>query len=149
MTVISASECVHAPWASAGRLLEVFFARHRSAPNADARITLHAGEITRTALISVQAAGNDEVPRLSIHWAADADGPFPAFDGQIIAQSDPDRSTFRLLLTGEYEPPLGFAGELFDELIGKRIAIACAHGLVADIRTGVERQALAEERVVN
>lgn len=149
MIVISAGERVQAPWMSAGRLLDAFLAEHRSAPDRDARITLHAGDVARRARLSVEPDGNDRAPHLRVHWGADAGGPFPALDGRIIVQSDPDPGAFRLHLTGEYDPPLGFAGELFDERIGKRIASACAYGLLADIRSGVERHALADARVAH
>lgn len=72
----------------------------------------------------------------------------PSFSGTVRFRIDRDRT--RVLIEGTYAPPLGFAGRVFNEIVGKRIARATlralAHRLTAYLaaRHGAWLQRVAE-----
>jgi hypothetical protein len=147
MTAIAQKELVHAPLASANTLLQAFFAAH-SAPNGpNARIVLHAGDVAQSAIVSLDPAHRPEdmTPRYSVHWEAEGGGPYPVFDGELTIGSDEDYNAFWLVLDGAYLPPGGVAGQVFDAVIGRRIATASARGLLSEIRSEIEALFGAQE----
>jgi len=148
MTTIEQRQLVHAPLASAQRFLDGFFAAHRGGDADDAHVTLHAGEMmARDALITLTPAQRPEdmTPRFAVDWKDAADGPYPHFHGILTVAGDEDYDTFWLVLEGEYSPPGGIGGQLFDAVIGHRIAESTAASLLAEIRDESERQFGAEE----
>jgi hypothetical protein len=147
MTKIEVRQLVHAPLASAKRFLDGYFAAHRDANDDAAHVTLHAGEISRDAVVTLAPAHRpaDMTPRFSVKWKDAQDGPYPHFDGTIVVAGDVDYSSFWLVLEGEYAPPGGIGGALFDAVIGKRIAETTAAGLLVEIRDETERVFQAEE----
>ena len=142
MTSIVEKELVHAPLASADRLLQAFFAAHPAPEGAGAHIVLRAGEATQPAIVRLERVHRPEdmTPRYAIHWEAESGGPYPDFDGELNVEADEDYNAFWFLLNGSYEPPGGVAGQLFDAAIGHRIARATARGLLSQMR--VETEAL-------
>jgi hypothetical protein len=80
-----------------------------------------------------------------VDWKDAADGPYPDFHGTLTVAGDEDYDAFWLVLEGNYQPPGGLGGQLFDAVIGKRIAEATAAGLLAEIRDDSERSFAAEE----
>jgi hypothetical protein len=147
MTQIEHRQLVHAPLASAGRFLDAFFAAHHDATGHDAQVTLHAGEIARDARVTLEPAHRpgDMTPRYSVHWRDAADGPYPHFEGTLTVAGDEDYSAFWLSLEGQYTPPGGIGGQIFDAVVGKRIAESTAGSLLAEIRDEIETQFNAEE----
>jgi hypothetical protein len=147
MTKIEQRQLVHAPLASAKRFLDGFFTAHHDANDDAAHVTLHAGEISRDAIVTLSPAHRpgDMTPRFTVKWKDAQDGPYPHFDGTIVVAGDDDYGSFWLVLEGEYAPPGGIGGQIFDAVIGKRIAEHVAAGLLAEIRDETERLFQAEE----
>ncbi len=83
-------------------------------------------------------AGLNQV--LHVSWEPDGGGPFPAFSGILTAEplEGPDRDDSLLALDGNYEPPGGAPGRLFDETIGYSIARGSARALLDRLRDGAE-----------
>jgi hypothetical protein len=148
MTSIVEKELVHAPLASADRLLQAFFAAHPAPDGAGARIVLRAGETAQPAIVGLERVHRPEdmTPRYAIHWEAEGGGPYPDFDGELSVDADEDYNTFWFVLNGTYEPPGGVAGQLFDAAIGRRIAEATARGLLSEMRVETETLFAAQER---
>ncbi len=80
-----------------------------------------------------------------IHWKA-PHGPYPEFDGELTVRADEDYPTSILELTGNYRPPLGAAGVVFDAIAGSRIADATAKELIRSLGHAMEQQYDAEEK---
>jgi hypothetical protein len=146
MTAIEQRLLVHAPLGSAKRFLDAFFSAHRDAKG-DAHIVLRAGEIARDAIATLTPDHHpaDMTPRYAVAWRDAEDGPYPSFDGGLVVASDEDYNAFWLVLTGAYAPPGGIGGQLFDAVIGKRIAQTTARRLLEEIRDETERLLTAEE----
>jgi hypothetical protein len=144
MTTIAEKDLVHAPLASADRLLQAFFAAHSAPAASSARIVLHAGDAEKPAIVSLKRAHRPEdmTPRYAIHWEAEGGGPYPVFDGELTVGADDDYNSFWFVLDGAYAPPGGVAGQLFDATIGRHIADATARGLLSEMR--VETEAIFE-----
>jgi len=148
LTPIAEKELVRAPLGSAAGFLQAFFAAH-PAPNGEgARIVLRAGDVAQSAIISLEPAHRpaDMTPRYRVHWEAEGGGPYPVYDGILTIGADNDYNTFWLVLDGAYAPPGGVPGQVFDAVIGHRIATASARGLLTDIRAAVETQFAVQER---
>ena len=79
-----------------------------------------------------------------IHWKAEG-GAFPVFDGELTVRADEDYTTSILGLTGDYEPPMGIAGAVFDAIAGSRIAKATAQELLKSIAMSMEQRHAVEE----
>jgi hypothetical protein len=77
---------------------------------------------------------NDE---LGISWEPRDGGPFPRFDGRLVVWGEPAAEESFVELDGTYEAPLGAAGEMFDEAVGRTIASRTAFHLLEAIREGV------------
>jgi hypothetical protein len=139
---------VHAPLGSANRFLERYFAAHATATGDGARVGLHAGELARPAVVTLAAAhrAGDMTPHYTVHWEAEKPGPYPVFDGELTIAGDEDYNAFWLVLAGGYKPPGGLAGEVFDAVVGHRIAEAVAHGLLDAVRAEIEADFAEEER---
>jgi hypothetical protein len=149
VTPIAEKQLVRAPLASANRLLQGFLAANPAPKGAGARVLLRAGDAAQPALIVLQPAHRpqDMTPHYKVHWAAESGGPFPVFDGELSVGSDEDYNAFWLVLNGVYAPPGGIAGQLFDAVIGRRIADGTARGLLEEMRVAIESAFAEEERL--
>jgi hypothetical protein len=147
MTSIVEKDLVHAPLASADRLLQAFFAAHPEPDGAGAHIVLRAGEAAQAAIVTLKRAHRpaDMTPRYAIHWEAEGGGLYPNFDGELSVESDEDYNAFWFVLNGSYEPPGGVAGQLFDAAVGHRIAETTARGLLSEMRAETEAIFAAQE----
>jgi hypothetical protein len=147
MSVISEKALVRAPLASAGRLLDRFMAAHRANDDGGARLVLRAHELEKPAIVSLTAAHRpgDMTPRYDVHWKAEGGGTYPEFNGQLTIGGDSDYETFWLELNGDYKPPLGIVGQVFDAVVGNRIATETARGLLDDMRGHIENEVQDEE----
>jgi hypothetical protein len=148
MTLIVEKDLVHAPLASADRLLQAFFAAHPAPDGAGARIVLHAGDAAQPAIVGLKRVHRPEdmTPRYAIHWEAEGGGLYPNFDGELNVDADEDYNAFWFVLNGSYVPPGGVAGQLFDAAIGRRVAEATARGLLGEMRVETEAIFAAQER---
>jgi hypothetical protein len=147
---------VNCPVSLARRHLSAFFSEHtRLALRVPLGIPgLKTGLLMRrdvSATIKQVQAVSDAFEDFSVNWEAIGGGPFPRFAGKIEVQGDEDYDSFRLVLQGTYDPPLGVAGEAFDALVGRWIAIATARDLLERVREAVEAsyRALEDEKVAH
>ena len=86
-----------------------------------------------TVFLAPAHTGDDYAMRVA--WEP-AGGPFPRFRGTLRVVPVGDETAF-LELAGEYEPPGGAAGFLFDRLLGRRVARATVRDLLARIGRSV------------
>ena len=66
----------------------------------------------------------------AVMWEPANGGPFPVFRGFLCVQSCDDYGSCKLVLEGDYRPPFGVAGRVFDAVVGRRIARATARDLL-------------------
>jgi len=134
---------VNCPVNQARRHLDAFF---RERPTLALRVPLAIPGLKNPALMQKDVtasikrmhASSDSFEDFSVTWEAIAGGPFPRFTGKLTVKGDEDYDSFRLVLEGAYDPPLGAAGEAFDVLVGHWIAIATARDLLERVREAIE-----------
>jgi hypothetical protein len=80
-----------------------------------------------------------------VRWTPEPGGIYPSFDGELTVRADETYRSAILELTGEYAPPLGAAGRVFDAAFGQRIAAGTAQELLARIAAEMEAQYHREE----
>ena len=85
-------------------------------------------------------AGKGEHRPWSLSWEPIGGGPFPRFEGELTI----DTATPSLLLEGEYTPPLGAAGQVFDAVMGARIASVTALEFLRSVAEQMEHQHVLE-----
>ena len=151
MSSIVEKELVHAPLAAADSLLQAFFATYPAPDGASACLTLHAGDIAHAANVSLESAHRPEdmTPRYRVHWEPTRPGPYPVFAGELLIGADNDYDAFWLRLNGTYTPPAGIAGQVFDAVVGHRIAVAVARNLLTEMRGAMETRFATREAAKN
>lgn len=82
----------------------------------------------------------------NITWTPHDGGPYPTFKGTLTVRADEDWSGAKLELIGSYQPPFGVAGEMFDAVLGSRIAAATARILLDEIGDRLVARYRDEER---
>jgi len=87
------------------------------------------------------------IQRTAVDWKPEGGGPFPKFAGFLTVETDEDYGSCSLLLEGEYEPPLGPVGAVFDAALGHRIATVTARELLKVLRRRLETEYLEAQRV--
>lgn len=147
MSHISERELVRAPLASADRLLTAFMDANPAPHGEGARVVLHAAEVSEPAIVTLTKAHRpaDMTPRFAVHWQAEGGGHFPIFDGFLTVAADEDYNSYYLVIEGDYEPPGGLAGKMFDAVIGNRIAVATTRNLLISLRDTAEGVFTKEE----
>ena len=80
---------------------------------------------------------------LLIAWRPQNRGMFPDFRGVLTVR--PKQRGTLLRLTGQYKPPYGLAGTVFDFFVGRMIARKTMHHLLTDLAVDMEVQ-YAKER---
>ncbi|MBV8583507.1 MAG: hypothetical protein JO241_05875 [Candidatus Eremiobacteraeota bacterium] len=83
---------------------------------------------------------------LQLSWTPTGGGPFPNFTGAL--KMHPLGNDTELVLSGEYQPPMGVVGEAFDAVIGKRMSEATAQELLEAIRSGLEADFAAVKETI-
>ena len=73
-------------------------------------------------------------PRFTVRWEAEGGGTFPVFDGFLSVAADEYYNSYWLVIEGDYEPPGGLAGKVFDAVLGNRIAVATTRNLLDSLR---------------
>ncbi len=108
---------------------------------------LRVGDVVVAHPVTVRLQRREGYPGYAfadLRWEAEGGGPFPRFEGTLSA-ADEGAGFCRLDLDGSYAPPLGAAGAVFDNVVGKRIAQATVADLLGRIRVVCE-EAYAAER---
>ena len=138
---------VRAPLSSADRFIHAFFDAHRSAdgPGASVRLDLHDLQHPTTVSFGPAHRASDMTPRFDVHWDTESGGLYPAFDGFLVVGADEDYSAFWLRLEGQYQPPFGVAGRVFDAIRGHRVAREMARRVLAKMRAEIEVRLTEEE----
>jgi hypothetical protein len=80
---------------------------------------------------------------LLVAWRPETRKMFPDFRGVLTVR--PERHGVWIRLSGEYAPPLGAAGTVFDLVFGRAIARRTMHRFLDDVVAGIEA-AYREER---
>ncbi|MGH7716524.1 MAG: hypothetical protein ACREML_11070, partial [Vulcanimicrobiaceae bacterium] len=83
---------------------------------------------------------------LKFAWEPAGGGPFPTFSGTL--RMHPLGLQTEIVLSGEYQPPLGVLGEAFDAVIGKRIAEATALMLLEMLQQELEADFAAVKETI-
>jgi hypothetical protein len=152
---------VNCPPAQAHRHLDAFFREHAESQGPSGHSSIHltlcvplhvpglktALNLQRSAKATVTRirAASDSSDTLAVTWEALGGGPFPRFEGTIAVKGDEDYNSFRLVLAGAYAPPLGAAGDAFNAVIGRGLALATARDLLGRMRDSIEASYLALE----
>ena len=106
-------------------------------------LTLVAPATGRNEIARVVSATTERLPgaanyqsQYRIRWAAGRTAvgfPTPSFAGTLTLGAGEDYGECALELVGQYEPPGGPAGGVFDEIIGRRIAHATLSTLLDEV----------------
>jgi len=86
---------------------------------------------------------------MRIAWEPESSVVFPRFEGTMLAWGEDDPGKSFIELRGHYTPPLGAAGQVFDEAIGYEIARATAREFLRDIKRDVEARVRFKKKVSN
>lgn len=78
---------------------------------------------------------------MRIAWQPEGTVMFPRFEGTLVVWGEDDPKHSFIELCGHYTPPLGAAGQIFDEAIGYRIAQATAQQFLGDIKREIDARA--------
>jgi hypothetical protein len=78
--------------------------------------------------VTEQGRAHDEI---AFSWFATVP-LLPDFHGVVRARMAPQMHT-TFTIEGRYRPPLGAFGALFDAVIGRHVALATLHGILADL----------------
>ena len=81
---------------------------------------------------------------VSFGWTPVGNDALPVFRGSLRITADSHKSSL-VELDGEYEPPLGAVGKVFDAAVGRRIAEATGDELLKTIAERIELDYVAEE----
>jgi hypothetical protein len=85
----------------------------------------------------ISGAGGLEY-QVRIDWTPLTNEPLPTFDGIFRVQWDEEYGKCRLVLEGNYEPPLGVIGKAFDAAVGHRVAQSTMKTLLEELRSEIE-----------
>lgn len=111
------------------------------------RVTVREHDLEKDVLVRY-AKGSDPMhfdEPWKVHWTPAQGGPFPDFDGALTVRAAEEYSESILELQGEYTPPLGQPGKIFDAVVGHRIASNTAQTLLKTIGDEMESRYRAEE----
>lgn len=73
----------------------------------------------------------------AVRWESENGGPFPEFRGTLRVLLAPGGMA-ELEISGQYAPPLGRLGKNFDLVLGQRIAMQSARGLLGSLAQMLE-----------
>lgn len=133
MTKLTSREFVACPYPAAEAYLD-----EELRANGDRPLTLHVLPEGLTGVdlakaVDATVAPGDAPGAWSVTWRPHGGGPFPTFRGELRLVLDGEMETPVLELTGEYEPPFGVAGKIFDAVAGSRVAAATGKALLIDV----------------
>jgi uncharacterized membrane protein len=144
MSAIAESVTVAVPFENVPSSIRRYLAAFPSNEREGAHYTLRAwaGGIATEHEILLKVVPEPPQPQreiLDVRWRSLDAGPYPVFDGTLVA-SPVDAGSCRLELCGSYAPPGGVAGAAFDALLGRGIAVEGARDLLARFKAGLEAE---------
>lgn len=80
----------------------------------------------------------DAFDTIDVNWEVPDSTMYPRFAGTLSVEANDDYNTFTLALRGAYTPPAGIVGQVFDAVVGHRIAEATADHLLGEMRDSIE-----------
>ena len=86
---------------------------------------------------------------IQIAWQPEGSVMFPRFEGTLVVWGEDDPGQSFVELAGHYTPPLGAAGQAFDEVIGYKIAQTTAQQFLGDIKREIEARGRFTKKVSN
>jgi len=86
---------------------------------------------------------------IEIAWQPEGTVMFPRFEGTLVVWGEDDPASSFVELSGHYTPPLGAAGQVFDEIIGFKIAQTTAKQFLAEIKSEIEARGHFTKKVSN
>jgi len=87
--------------------------------------------------------------QIALSWQPEGSVIFPRFEGTLVAWGEDDPEISYIELRGHYTPPLGPAGQIFDEAIGFAIAQATAQAFLSDVKRDIEARARFRKKASN
>jgi hypothetical protein len=145
---------VKSPVAETEAGLSAFFAARQDTDGVThmrLRVPMDGGlmSLEREVRVEARAGKDDDNLNDVVRIAWEPEGPviFPRFEGALIAWGEDDPAQSFIELRGHYTPPLGAAGQIFDELIGYEIAQATAREFLRDIKRDIESHARSKTKV--
>lgn len=72
-----------------------------------------------------------------IRWVPEGTGAFPTFEGILSVRANDGDHGSSIELAGNYTPPVGAAGQVFDAVIGHRIARTTAREFLKDVKRAI------------
>ena len=81
---------------------------------------------------------------ISVGWTPVGNAALPTFRGSLRITAETAKSSL-VVLDGDYEPPLGALGKVFDAVVGRRIAEATGDELLKTIAERIELDYMTEE----
>jgi hypothetical protein len=142
MTKLRDAISVRCPVRCAPGYLTAYFDRQADDQGAGVTLMLHLPIVDVTVdreVVATLTAPAGEWPknRFDFSWGPKSSGAYPVFNGHLDIEDDgPARC--RLVLSGSYRPPYGFAGKAFDAALGRRIAVATVRELLDTLRNELE-----------
>ena len=76
---------------------------------------------------------------VEIVWQPEGATVLPRFEGTLFVTHDGSPKRADIELAGEYTPPFGAAGQVFDAAIGQQIARTTAREFLLDLKRAIER----------
>jgi len=143
MTRIYAKRDVHCPFSAAIEMIEHIHddgAGHRVGPFSSIRTHVHCD----IAEIRDLTDGTRIHEALKFRWRAHSWISLPVMSGLITVR--PNGLATELRMEGTYTSPLGAVGQLFDRIIGRRLAQRTVNGFLDELRDFVEQQWQKERR---
>jgi len=149
MTHLKEKTTIEYPVSQIDARLEAYFASKRDADGV-ARVRLRAPvagpatplrlSLEREVTIEARRTRDDDNLNyvLRVAWKPQDERLLPTFAGTLVTWGEADPKTSYIELEGDYEPPLGTPGEIFDAALGQEIARATAREFLADIKSEVE-----------
>ena len=151
-TRVRACVSANCPVAEAESRIEAYFAQRRG-PDGIAHLPLRVSlprlpllrglslehDVTVTAYRDRDDQNLNDLIRIA--WEPEGGGAFPKFKGTLVAWAEHDPEMSFIEIDGTYAPPLGVAGELFDEAVGETIAEHTAQTLLRDIARAISAPA--------
>ncbi len=96
--------------------------------------------LDREVCVEAARARDDNLNDLiRISWKPEGSVVFPIFEGTLVVWGEDDPKASFIEIDGRYTPPFGAAGQMFDAVIGHRIAQQTARELLNDLKAAVER----------
>ncbi len=96
--------------------------------------------LDREVRVEIERARDDENLNdlTRIAWQPEGHAALPRFDGTLTLWATDEPAQCWIELDGHYVPPLGVAGQIFDDAIGNQIAHATAREFLHDLKRWVE-----------